>query len=174
MYYSHIHSDKINPLIKEAFNQNKSMHDNGIFTWYTFAKEIFAEFEIDKSDFEAFSRPFKIVKISIKKIFKKSVYVYEKQLTGKLSLNNDSSKLFLYSKLKSDIKLEEYLKSERNFKNRQLLTKFRLSDHNLEIELGRYKNIPRNQRHCKFWMTNSTFSLIVKLLIILNLPLLIL
>jgi hypothetical protein len=153
MYYSHIHSDKINPLIKEAFNQNKSMHDNGIFTWYTFAKEIFAEFEIDKSDFEAFSRPFKIVKISIKKIFKKSVYVYEKQLTGKLSLNNDSSKLFLYSKLKSDIKLEEYLKSERNFKNRQLLTKFRLSDHNLEIELGRYKNIPRNQRHCKFCKT---------------------
>jgi hypothetical protein len=49
---------------------------------------------------------------------------YEKQLTKKLSLNNDSSKLFLYSKLKSDIKLEEYLKSERNFKNRQLLTKY--------------------------------------------------
>jgi hypothetical protein len=34
-----------------------------------FAKEIFAEFEIEKSDFEAFSRPFKIAKISIKKIF---------------------------------------------------------------------------------------------------------
>jgi hypothetical protein len=29
---------------------------------------LFAEFEIDKSDFEAFSRPFKIAKISIKKI----------------------------------------------------------------------------------------------------------
>jgi dTDP-4-dehydrorhamnose reductase len=42
------------------------MHDNGIFTWYTFAKEIFAEFEIDKSDFETFSRPFKFAKISIK------------------------------------------------------------------------------------------------------------
>ena len=39
----------------------------------TFAKEIFAEFEIDKSDTEALSRPFKIAKISIKKIFKKSV-----------------------------------------------------------------------------------------------------
>ena len=42
MYYSRIHSDKINPLIKEAFNLNKSMHANGIFTWYTFAKEILA------------------------------------------------------------------------------------------------------------------------------------
>ena len=58
-----------------------------------------------------------MAKLSIKKIFKKSVYEhYEKQLTEKLSLINDSSKLFLYSKLKSDIKLEEYLKSERNFK----------------------------------------------------------
>jgi DUF971 family protein len=38
----------INPLIKEAFNLNNSMHDNGVFTWYTFAKEIFAEFEKDK------------------------------------------------------------------------------------------------------------------------------
>jgi hypothetical protein len=38
--------------------------------WYTFANEIFAEFEIDKSDFEAFSTPFKIAKISIKFFFK--------------------------------------------------------------------------------------------------------
>jgi hypothetical protein len=29
------------------------------------------------------------------------------------------------------------------------ISNIRLSDHNLEIELGRYKNIPRNQRHCK-------------------------
>jgi dTDP-4-dehydrorhamnose reductase len=43
---------------------------NGIFTWYTFAKEIFAEFEIDKSDFEAFSRPFKIAKTLLKKYLK--------------------------------------------------------------------------------------------------------
>jgi hypothetical protein len=65
----------------------------------------------------------KLLKSLIKNIFKKSVYEhYEKQLT---------EKLFLYSKLKFDIKLEEYLKSERNFQNRQLLTKFRLSDHNL-------------------------------------------
>ena len=87
---------------------------------------------LDKSDLEAFSRPFKIAKISIKKILKKSIYEhYEKQLTEKLSLINDSSILFLYSKLKSDIKLEEYLKRERTFKNRQLLIQFRLSDHNL-------------------------------------------
>jgi hypothetical protein len=96
----------------------------------------------------------KLLKSLLKYIFLKiCLWTLCKTINRNLSLNNDSSKLFLYSKLKSDIKLEEYLKSERNFKNRQLLTKFRLSDHNLEIELGSGKNIPRNQRHCKFCKT---------------------
>jgi hypothetical protein len=38
--------------------------------------------------------------------------------------------------------LEPYLLHLSNFKNRQLIAKFRASDHNLEIEKGRYKNIP--------------------------------
>ena len=32
---------------------------------------------------------------------------------------------------------------------RQLFTKFRVSDHSLEIESGRYKNITREERKCK-------------------------
>jgi hypothetical protein len=55
-------------------------------------------------------------------------------------------RLFLYSKLKNDIILEPYLLPLSNFKNRQLIAKCRSSDHNLEIEKGRYKNIPRQQR----------------------------
>jgi hypothetical protein len=62
---------------------------------------------------------------------------------------DDSSKLFLYSKLKTDIKLEDYLKLTKKINNRQLLTKFKTNDHPLEIELGRCKKIPRHQRLCK-------------------------
>jgi hypothetical protein len=32
---------------------------------------------------------------------------------------------------------------------RQLFTKFRVSDHSLEIETGRYENITREERICK-------------------------
>jgi hypothetical protein len=32
---------------------------------------------------------------------------------------------------------------------RQLFTKFRVSDHSLEIESGRYQNIMREERICK-------------------------
>jgi hypothetical protein len=37
----------------------------------------------------------------------------------------DNSKLYLYNKIKHDIVLEAYLIKEKNFKNRQLIAKFR-------------------------------------------------
>ena len=40
-------------------------------------------------------------------------------------------------------------KTYKKINNRQLLAKFRTSDHPLEIELRRYKKIPRHQRLCK-------------------------
>jgi hypothetical protein len=66
----------------------------------------------------------------------------------KLSKLTDNSKLYLYNKIKHDIVLEEYLIKEKNFKNRQLIAKFRTSDHCLQIETGWYINIPHQQRLC--------------------------
>ena len=66
----------------------------------------------------------------------------------KLDKIDNSSKLYLYSKLKTDFDQSDYLKLN-NYNSRKLLTKFRISDHNLEVELGRYKKIPREQRTCK-------------------------
>ena len=74
---------------------------------------------------------------------------YSKKTLEKLSSFNETSKLYIYSKIKSEIKLENYLLFFSNFKMRQLFTKFRVSDHCLEIESGRYKNITREERICK-------------------------
>ena len=63
---------------------------------------------------------------SFKNTFKKTIKEkYEEQILEKISNLDDSSKLFLYSKLKTDIKLEDYLKLTKIVNNRQLLTKFR-------------------------------------------------
>ena len=35
------------------------------------------------------------------------------------------------------------------FNSRKILSKFRISNHKLEIEIGRYKKVPREQRICK-------------------------
>ena len=48
LYYSRIQSDGINPLVKEAFNINKNISSENIYTWYTFATEIFKKVELNK------------------------------------------------------------------------------------------------------------------------------
>ena len=117
LYYSRILSDGINPLVKEAFNINKNISNENIYTWYTIATEIFKEV----NNFEDFNKPFLLVKDTFKNTFKKIIKEkYEEKILEKISNLDDSSKLFLYSKLKTDIKLEDYLKLTKKINNQQL------------------------------------------------------
>ena len=52
-----------------------------------------------------------------------------------------------------DLNKELYL-SFSNFNYRKLISKLRISDHNLEIEAGRYKKVPRHLRLCNFCTEN--------------------
>ena len=157
LYYSRMTSDaNINPLLKEAFSVNKSIHEDGIYTWYSSVLSIFKELNIDITEFKTNSKPFLLKKHLVKDKLKKLITeYYHKKTTEKIESFNESSKLFLYSKLKSDIKLENYLLKIPSFKLRQLFTKFRVSDHSLEVEIGRYKNIPREARTCKNCNSND-------------------
>ena len=60
-----------------------------------------------------------------------------------------SSKLRFYKLFKTMFVREPYLADIPNFLLRKRLTKFRCSDHSLEIEVGRHKNIPAQERICK-------------------------
>ena len=68
------------------------------------------------------------------------------------SIKNPESKLRTYSLFKTDIGCEKYLHEVKNVKARQALTKFRLSNHTLSIERGRYTTpkTPKEQRFCPF------------------------
>ena len=46
---------------------------------------------------------------------------------------------------------EPYLDQIGDFYLRKILTKFRCSDHDLEIEIGRHKKIKLENRTCKIW-----------------------
>ncbi|MCU7800554.1 MAG: reverse transcriptase family protein [gamma proteobacterium symbiont of Lucinoma myriamae] len=91
-----------------------------------------------------------------------SNYLKESYITfWKNSLFDDSrnkingNKLRTYRKLKSDYKLENYLLSSDN--TRQEITTFaklRLSSHKLQVEEGRYKKIPLQQRICQLCNTD--------------------
>ena len=66
---------------------------------------------------------------------------YEEIFDNKLKSIDNNSKLFLFKTLKSKNKSEFYLKYP-DFEIKRLICKFRLSDHSLAIETGRYKKIP--------------------------------
>jgi hypothetical protein len=66
------------------------------------------------------------------------------------TIRNESSKLRTYALAKTEIGLENYLISIKNVKLRTQLTRFRLSNHNLMIEIGRHSGTPKDQRYCPF------------------------
>jgi hypothetical protein len=125
MYFCRLNTDAINPLQKEAYNVNTKLSNEGIHTWYTVALEIFDECENDSGEYENLDRPFNKIKQSLRFKFRKTVSEkYTSRTLQKLSNMNNDSKLFLYSQLKTQIKLEEYLLKETSFKNRQFSQNF--------------------------------------------------
>ena len=65
-----------------------------------------------------------------------------------------AGKLSLYSSIKRVYKMEHYLLSSLSGKQKQCLTKFRISAHKLPIESGRQHNIPQHERKCNLCSQN--------------------
>ena len=67
-------------------------------------------------------------------------------------IQQDTSKLRTYAILKREAGFENYLNDIKNVSDRILVSKFRLSNHRLMIEVGRHEKIPipREQRFCPF------------------------
>ena len=68
---------------------------------------IFKELDLEITDFENFTRPFASIKHSPKKNIKKVINdSYSKKMWEKLSSFNETSKLYIYSKIKSELNLK--------------------------------------------------------------------
>jgi hypothetical protein len=65
-------------------------------------------------------------------------------------IRKDTSKLRTYALFKREVGLENYLTEMKNVHDRVQVTKFRLSNHRLMIEVGRHTNTPKEQRFCPF------------------------
>ena len=61
---------------------------------------------------------------------------------------NESSKLDTYAIFKVSFGKEKYLSCITNFTYRQCLSRIRLAAHDLQVELGRRNNTPRQDRIC--------------------------
>ena len=87
------------------------------------------------------------------------------------SSTNETSKLKYYCKYKSVFELEKYLVVVSIRKYRIALSKFRCSNHNLEVERGRRTNIPHNLRYCLFCLEKGLSHIEDELHVLLSCPL---
>ena len=65
-------------------------------------------------------------------------------------MQQDTAKLRTFSKIKTEIGIEDYLINIHNITDRISISKLRLSNHRLMIEVGRHKKIERQNRRCPF------------------------
>lgn len=129
---------KINLLLKDDANKNLTYNGSNwafqiksilesiglAFIWYN-------QLEMDI--------PFSLIKQRIMDMYYQSWY----------SDINNSNGLITYCRYKHDFAFENYLDVLKENKYRVALTRFRLSSHDLNIEQGRYDNVPRHERICK-------------------------
>lgn len=95
-----------------------------------------------------------LTKFSINQAVKQSKSNYLEHWNAQIKTQN---KLEVYRALKTNDKCEEYLSTVRDRKQRQIVTKYRLSDHSLDIEKGRHKKSwsPKEQRICGHCTTDE-------------------
>ena len=149
LYFARLCTTKLNPLLKESFSLCQNLDSQGIYKWFSYAKSIIDETGLDILQLQntTSSNQVKLPKKYAKSTLK---FYYENLINNKLSKLDQKRKLYLFSNLKQNLSVESYL-SISNFEYRKLITKLRISEHNLLIEKGRHLNIPREQRlfsHC--------------------------
>ena len=151
-YFIRLIHNTNNPLLDDAFLLSKSLHLDGTYSWYTYVSNICKSNNIDIDEIQNIDYSKGMLSFT-KRINKNIQEEYEKIFFNKLQTMTDNNKTYLYSKLKSDYKIDDYL-LKYNFENRRNICKMRTSDHFLEIERGRYKRIKREDRLCKMCNEN--------------------
>ena len=127
-------------LVKKALLENIELRTNWIIT----IEKLVNRFKLaDKiENHEKFK---KSTKFAMDETY---VKFWERELS-----NTNSARLSLYTEIKKDLKLENYLGVD--FEYRKAIAKIRCSDHCLEIEKGRHRNILRAERTCKTCKTTE-------------------
>jgi hypothetical protein len=107
----------------------QNLDSQGIYTWFSYAKSTIDETGLDILQVQntTSSNQIKLHKKYVKSTLK---YYYENLINNKLSKLDQKSKLYLFSNLKQNLSVESYL-SISNFEYRKLITKLRISEHNL-------------------------------------------
>jgi hypothetical protein len=93
LYLARLHTDNVNPLLKEALVLSKSLDSQGTYSWFTFVKNITSDQNIfDKTSNCKNLKEVKSLKPFIKRELKNK---YKQMRENKIKSFNENSKMFL-------------------------------------------------------------------------------
>ena len=127
----------------KAFEMLVSDADSGCSNWVSTARNLQQVYDVQLSDNNS------NIKTKVQQHF-------QSVIMGRLKEQIiQDKKLKTYAKFKTTYKFEAYLDTLSDFTERSCFAKFRLSAHNLQIEIGRFgKNkTPRSERYCAYCKT---------------------
>jgi hypothetical protein len=145
-YFIRLQNMEDGKIVKKVFNMLKHLDDVGFKVWTSDVRDILQEYNLEHYyNLSQFSMEQENMCINTLK-----EKVYTNFITNCLQELNNSPVLRCYINFKHDYGLEHYLLDIRDFKLRKVLSKFRLSSHNLQIENGRHSRpkIPVDRRLC--------------------------
>ena len=149
-FWFHILNSPAESLLHEAYLcGHRQFHQDGKNKWFSLLKNlcqthptlqtIWDNHSVDPKKVKSVLHHFKMTCTTDFKLFWQSVMEH---------YNTNGGRLQSYSMYKSKFCFEPYLDRIQNLKQRHLFTKLRISAHQLAVETGRYRNIPREERVC--------------------------
>ena len=140
-YYSHLSQLPDVRLLKEAFELDKTLFQDGYKSWYSRVHNFMQKFSITEAEVKANN----ILDILLAR--------YSFDMNNELSrlrAQPHANKLHTFSNVYSDFSLQKYLSFGLPKDKTKGLLKLRISAHDLLVERGRYfrPQIPRDQRVC--------------------------
>jgi len=147
-YFNHLLSLPDNSYTKQALLISQSLHENNKSCYYTNLLQVSSFYNLDLNFKNIISNP------NLEKNYNKMQETYFKHWK---KLIDNSRKLCFYKTFKDFYEPEIYLDLPYDFEQRRQFTKFRISNHSLAIETGRYnnQNNSNDQRICLFCSNNE-------------------
>jgi hypothetical protein len=143
-YFIRAQSVPDNMLVKKVFLELKRLHEAGFKTWFSRVCDLGQTYNLDVLNTSFNFKSGKIYKVLVTNKYK------EHWAEGIKDIERNPI-LRLYSNIKFNFGLENYLLLVKDYRWRNAITKLRSSSHALEIEKGRHTRpmTPLNSRICK-------------------------
>ena len=139
-FYQHLRESKSNIIIN-ALKVSIKIHNEGGSSWYSHVSRAMDYFDMNylkNCDIDVWDKLNKV-----KMVLKQSYDTKWSDVWAKMKLDIDKGKLGLFTNLKDQFSISEYITMVQNPYHIMAMTRMRVSAHRLPIETGRYLKISR-------------------------------